>query len=375
MAIADSHIAPSAPPRRHRFIFRSFVVCVLAPTLLVAGYLLDRAAPQYASHVGFTVRSEEATGALEMLGGLTDLGGGTGDADILYEFLTSQGVVALARQSIDLAALWSIAGDPFFSLWRGEETIEGLHAHWQRKVRVYFDPGTGLIEVRVLAFSPEGAQALAQVIHAESTRIVNTLTFEARRDAILFAREDLAQAEGRLAGARSALAEFRSLHQIVDPEADLAGQMGLLASLQTQLAEALIELDIARVDTRDDAFRIAAAERRVSVIEGQIVDERRRIASGDSGTPAYPELVGHYERLALDVRFAEETYGAARAALDGARAEARRQTRYLATFQPPTLAERSEYPKRPLIILATALVAFGLWLVAVLLYYAVRDRR
>ena len=56
------------------------------------------------------------------------------------------------------------------------------------------------------------------------------------------------------------------------------------------------------------------------------------------------------------------------------RAKASRQSRYLATYIEPTLAESSEYPDRLLIELLSGLFLVLSWAVMVLVYYAIRDR-
>ncbi|HHB80522.1 MAG TPA: hypothetical protein ENK83_02065, partial [Aliiroseovarius sp.] len=47
----------------------SFLVLVFAPTVVAGWYLWTRAADQYASNVGFSVRREEAASPLDFLSG------------------------------------------------------------------------------------------------------------------------------------------------------------------------------------------------------------------------------------------------------------------------------------------------------------------
>ncbi len=67
--------------------------------------------------------------------------------------------------------------------------------------------------------------------------------------------EDLDLALERLKAAREALTAFRLANQIVDPNADIQGQMGLLNTLQAQQAEALIEFDLLRADRQRATIR------------------------------------------------------------------------------------------------------------------------
>jgi capsular polysaccharide transport system permease protein len=360
-------------------VFLSFLIMVVAPSGISGYYLWTRAADQYISRVGFSVRTEDSSSAIELLGGITNLSGSSSsDTDILYEFLQSHELVDRIDDELDLRAIWSEvdpAEDPVFA-YHAPGTIEDLLDHWLRQVRIYYDGGTGLIDLEVLAFNPQDARAIAQLIFEESSAMINQLSAIAREDAISYTRDELDQAEQRLAAARVSLAEWRNENQTVDPTADTAGQMGLVTNLQAQLAEALIELDILRDTTnRDDDPRITQAERRIAVIEDRIEAERAVLGANGSGRVAFADLVGEYERLLVDLEFAERAYTTALAAFDGARNEARRQSRYLAAHVRPTLAESSEYPDRPMMLALITMFAFLIWTVIVLVAYSLRDRR
>ena len=366
--------------KRHWGLMTAFLIMVMLPVLATWWYLTDRAVDQYASTVGFTVRSEDVSSATDLLGGLgQSFGGGSGsDSDILYEFIRSQALVAQIDAELDLRSYYSrdLDADPIFA-FDPEGTIEDLTAYWQRMVRISYDAGSGLMELRVLAFDPQEAQNIANAIFANSTRMINDLSAIAREDATRYAREDLELSVERLKQARESLTAFRISSEIVDPTADIEGQMGLLNLLQSQQVEALIEFDLLNNSTRDGDPRLEQARRRIEVIEDRIREERRKFGVGGGGAEdeSYAETIAEFERLAVDREFAEQAYAATLAAFDGARAEANRQSRYLAAYIEPTLAERSEFPNRPLLIGIVALFSFLTWAIMSLVYYALRDRR
>lgn len=362
-------------------VLLSFVICVLLPSAISAWYLWTRAADQYASYTGFSVRTEEQGAAIaSLLGPLNLSGSSTPDADVLYEFIQSQDLVNRIDEQLDLRAIWAKGNpdiDPVFA-YRPPGTIEDLLEHWLRKVNISYDTNNGLIELRVLAFTPEDAKLIAETIFVESTEMINGLSALARRDAIGYARAELEDAVERVKKARRALTEFRNRTQIVDPSIDLQGQATLLQTLNQQLASSLIELDLLKQQTtRNNDPRVTQAERKIQVIEVRIIEEKRKlgIGAGGSDTEAFATLMGEYESLVVDREFAETTYTALLAAFDLAQAEARRQTRYLAAHLKPTLAERAEYPQRGTVLILIALFAFLLWSVLVLIGYSLRDRR
>ncbi len=375
-------IKPQAGPARargrHIILLMTFLMMVVAPVIVGTYYLFAIAVDQYHSTVGFSVRKEESNTPVELLGGITNLSGSsTSDTDILYEFIQSQEMVEAVDEKLDLRAIWSKPDfDPVFAI-DADISIEDLMSYWRRMVRISYDGGTGLIELRVLAFEPQDAQDVAREVFEESSRMINEISAIARQDATRYAEDELEKSVQRLKDARLAITEFRSRTQIVDPTTDLQGQMSLLANLQGQLAEALIEMDLLRETTREGDPRITQAQRRIDVIGVRIDEERKKIgvSGSDSEGRDYATLFSEYERLSVDREFAEQSYIAALTAYDGAISEAQRQSRYLAAYVQPTKAQTSQYPQKEMLAALLAMFCFLIWAILVLIYYSIRDRR
>lgn len=358
----------------------SFLLVVALPTLVSAIYLWTRAVDQYVSTVAFSVRKEDASPSIEILGGITQLtgSGGAADTDILYDFLRSEDIVAKIDNNIDLRTRFSKAWpeDPVFAL-DPSLPIEDVTKYWQKQVDVIYSTSTRLITVRVSAFTPEDAKIIADATFDEASRTINRLSDIAREDATKFARAELERSQERLTKTRQEMTAFRMRTQIVDPQADLAGQMGVLNTLQAQLAEALVAFDTLTENARRDDPRVTQARLKIDAIRARIAEERSRFgASGEAADGKnYAELMAEYEKLASDMEFAERTFRAAQASYEVALADAQRQSRYLAAHIQPKLAETSIEPNR-IWLLATifAVMLIG-WSIMLLIYYSIRDRR
>ncbi|RRH71165.1 sugar transporter [Falsigemmobacter faecalis] len=378
---------PAGPARirpRHRWLGLSFIALVLLPLALIAAYLFGLARDQYASDVGFTLRQEETPSAGALAGGLASmLGMGAGQANtrVLYEYIRSPALVARVESRLGLRAIYSPGWpqDILYSL-PPDATIEELTRFWLRMVRIAFDEASGLMSIQVRAPTPEQATAIAAMVIEEAQSMINGLNTTARADAMHYSTEDLTEAVARLRAARSAMSSFRASTRILDPAADLSGRMGILTSLQEQLATALVENDLLSETTDRADPRRRQLDRRIAVIRSHIEDERRTLGgaapagSADPGAPDYPELLARYEELTVDVQVAEMTYRTAQAAHDLARARAERQSLYLATYITPTRAEMSEYPRRFLLSGLGFLFLTLSWVVLVLIGYSLRDR-
>ncbi len=300
------------------------------------------------------MRTEEVGSAIELLGGITELSGSSSsDTDILYEFIQSQQLVRLVSQKLDLVRMYSNPDDPVFGL--GEDVrIEALAEYWNRMVKVFYDRSSGLIEVRVLAFDPHDAETIAKTLFDESSRMINELSAIARADAMGYAEEELARAVARLKEARQAKTAFQNRTQIVDPSADIQGQMGVLGSLQQQLAATSIDLQEQLLQGADPSNPLVQkARRRIEAINVLIDQERDKFGSTSrvaGNDVAYSDLLAEYEALQVDLEFTQKSYLSAQAARDAAFAEASRKSRYLAMYVEPTLAETPEYPRRLMLI-------------------------
>lgn len=360
---------------RHTMIILSFLIFVMAPTVATGVYLWAVAVDQYVSKVGFSVRREDTNSPLEILGGLTSLSdSSSSDTDILYEFIQSQKLVQDMDRDVGLRASWTVPSrDVVFALKQGA-SIEELLAYWNRMVRISYGAGSGLIEVEVLAFSAQDATKIAQALLEKSSDMINQLSDIARQDSIRYARAELDEAVERLKESRAVVTQFRNENQLVNPEMDLQTQAGLLANLQGQQAQVLIEIDLLSETVNASDPRLEQARRRLRVIETRIEAERQKLGSGSTGT-AFADLVGEYERLAVDREFAEKSYVSALATYDGALAESRRKSRYLAAYMQPTEAETAQYPKRMTLLLLVSMFIFLIWAVLVLVVYSVKDRR
>jgi capsular polysaccharide transport system permease protein len=385
-ATPSARVAPKTArlKSRHWGVIASFFLLVAGPAALSWWYVTERATDRYVSTASFSVRSEQSSSPFELLGGVVDIGSSSSsNPDILYDFIQSQELVERINERLDLRTMWAKgdpARDPVFA-YHPPGTIEDMVDYWNRVVSIYNDTSSGIMDLKVQAFTPEDAKLLAELIYEESSVMINRLSDIAQEDATRVSRLELEAAVERLKQAREAVTLFRNRYQIVDPQADMQSQMGILTSLQGELATTLINLDILRETTAESDPRVVQAEQRIEVIERRIADERAKLGIGTADAElgaqasAFADIVGEYERLMVDVEFASQSYAAAYATLETALADARRQKLYIAAHVRPTLAERAIYPRVEVIVPLIALFSFLTWSLLVLIAYAIKDRR
>ncbi|MFP4362061.1 MAG: hypothetical protein ACLFTG_15505 [Alphaproteobacteria bacterium] len=370
------------PKPRHYAALVSFVLAVVLPTVATVGYLYTRAADQYASTVAFSIRNGDSVAPTSgVLGAFAQqMSSGAADAEIVYEFVRSQKMIEAAEAALPLEEMYNRPEHDFVFRLGDNRPVEDVVGYWNWMTDVAFDPSTGIVRFEARAFNAEDAQRIAEFVLAESTRIVNDLSEQAREDSIRVARTAVTEAEERLREARRGMREFRNVQQEIDPSENASATLGLVAALGQELARARVELDSELQLVGEQSPRINQLRQRIASLEKQIAQERSRLGAGAVGAASgeegrFASVISEYEERQVDLEFAQNAYTSALSAFEQAQIEARRQSRFLAPHIEPTRSMAPQYPQRALLSLATLGLLTVAWAVVVLVVYNVKERR
>ena len=362
---------------RHWWVLAVFLLIVVLPTSGYGLYLFTKAADLYESNAGFSSRTEKAPSPFDFLGSIAGAStSSSSDMDIVFQYIRSQELMNRVDAKLNLRKIFSKpANDPLMR-FAPDGTVEDMLAYWQSMVIPTFDRSTGLMSLTVWAFDPKDAQDIATEVLAQSTLIINELSKTAQADTTRYSQENLAKSEKRMTAAQQAMTNFRVAHGILDPAQQVSGTAQVVNTLVQQMAAAQIDLDLLSGTVPDSDPRLAQLNRRISVIQARIAAEQAKVGGlSDSNAPNYAKLVTDYQNLSMEQDFAQKAYLTALGAYDQAINDAQHQTRYLATYLQPTLAQTPTAPQRLLRMLLTALVGLLTWGIGVMIYYALRDRR
>jgi capsular polysaccharide transport system permease protein len=363
------------PPRQSLRVV-SFVAVVLMPVAIVAAYFFAVAADQYVAEFRFTLSTIEPPrlDPLSLLAGNAAPSPVAVESQILVQYIASRAMVDEADAALDLRRLFSPPQADWWARPPQPATVEELVYYWKGQVDPFYDPASGAVAVRVRAFAPADALRLAQTIVAACERLVNELSARARRDALHHAEAVLVQAESRLKSALAEIRAFRDREGLIDP-ARTAETTGLLsARLRDDLVRAKADLATLKTYMRDDAPTVKVLKARIRSLEAQRTSLAREMTDPDATrSDTLSRVLGSYEQLESERKFAEASYQLALRGLDQARANADRQRVFIASFVPPRLPEEALYPRRWRTLGTAALIAFALWAIGGLAVQSVRD--
>ncbi|MEL7465970.1 MAG: hypothetical protein AAFN79_18005 [Pseudomonadota bacterium] len=371
-------------PRRHRrrggrfLIWLSFLFFVVGPTSAIGYYFFTIASPQYMVEMQFAVRgsSEEPLGFL----GLSALPGATtqsSDSYIVQNYIRSQQLAkdVLAEQGVDIRQAYAHDFiDPLYKIEPDYPYID-WESYWQRMVSVEFNNISGNTTVRVFAFAPEDALTIADAILEQSENVVNALADDSRQQLLGAAQAEVDRTEGRLRAARLRMQEFRNDTQVLTEDSLGQIEFDIVGELEQELSRMVTRRRLLEDRVDVDSPIVRDLDLQIAATREQLRQERSRIGSSANvgGDRSLADVATELVDLTTSQEFATAAYTAALEALEAARADARQQERYLATYIPASLPTESRHPKPYLYTGIAFIWAFFAWLVALFLIRTIRD--
>lgn len=360
--------------RRSRRLMARVVLCVGLPTLLGIVYYGFIASDRYESVAPVIVQSADTSvgTGFESLIGIVPGASSSRDALSVREYVLSRDMLSKLDHDHGYIAHAQSSEIDFWSRLSADATFEDAYDYYLDHVEAEFDSMSGVLTLRVQAYSPEKAHAFASAILANSEAMVNHLSDRVRDDATAFAEKQVAKAEHRLKAARQAVTELQGQGAELDPAQSATAAIHLRSELQGELARTRAELSETRAFMRADAPKVVALSQRVASLSRQVAIERKRLVDPDKDEGMHTELA-KFEVAILEKEFAQAAYKSAMTSLEMARIEAGRKHRYLVAIAPPSTPDQATHPRRihgMISVFALSLALFG---IASLLVASIRE--
>jgi capsular polysaccharide transport system permease protein len=341
----------------------------LVPAALVAGYLGFVMSDQYTAQAQFAVMGAGGASA-DPISKLTGLSGfqETQNALIVINYLQSPAIVAELEHAATLGKRFSRPDIDWLSRFHAGDSFEKLVKYWRHQIKLNVENPSGIVTVKVSAFSPEDALAIAKAVVAASENMVNTMSRRAIQDATTEADNELERAQRRLQEVRIALADLRKAQSTLDPHRTADGLSKLAAELRLERARLEDDASAAkRSSIEETSPQLQLLRIKIEVISKQISDLDHQItatAEPNSGATISDKMTS-FDQLETNHKIAEKQYTAALQTFELARFNAERKNTYLATFAPPLLPHDVSWPSHRLLItlLGAAAVATTYWIV------------
>ncbi len=287
------------------------------------------------------------------------------DTQIVTNYIESRAALENLQQLVNIRRLYSNDAIDWLSRFNAEKPIENFVKYWQKMCSVSIQMPSGIVVVKVRAFTPEDAVRITQSVVSISEALINTLNERMNRDAVAGAQEELDRTSQRLSAAQAALEKARNEQGMLD--AAKAGDAlntlitdarSNLLNMQQQYASEARFVSTNAPQMTQLKSRIDATSSQIKELESRLTNASPNSASSDAPLSA---SMTKFAELDLERQTAEHLYAGAVATLELARLTAERRMMYLNTFITPDTPQEPQYPKRVLYTLLVAASSSVIW--------------
>lgn len=351
-----------------------FLLVVVLPTLLAILYFALFASDVYISESKFVVRSPDKP-ASSGLGVLLKSTGFSNAGDEVYaaqEYVRSRDALRSLNANDAVARAYGNARVSIFDRFNPlglSGGFEDLYRYYQGKVGVEYETTSSIATLRVRAFDANSAHRFNRQLLALAEELVNRLNTRGRTDVVQFAAQEVQEAQLQARNAAVALAGFRNMHGVVDPEQQAKVQLEMISKLQDELISARVQLQQLRQMAPENP-QVPVLETRIRELENQIDQQTGRVAGGRR---SLSQSAVQYERLELERQYADRRLAAAMNSLQDAEDEARRKQAYVERIAEPSLPDEAAEPRRLRGIFATFVLGLIAWGILRLLLAGIRE--
>jgi capsular polysaccharide transport system permease protein len=352
-----------------------FALTVLAPTCVALLYYSFFASDVFISESRFLVRSPQHQMQGGFMGEILQSSGLTHSQDDTYsvhDYILSRDALRELDAKLGVRkAFTSRHIDPInrFPGLSWDDSFEEFYRYYGKHVIVEYDPVSSISTLTVRAFTAPDAQRINDLLLQMSESLVNTLNERSRQDLIHYAADEVKLATDKATAAAVALFEYRSKHEIFEPDKQAAIQLESVAKIQEELVAT--EAQLAQVQKLSpNNPQISGLESRGDTLRHAIATEAAKVTSANG---SFSARAPNFERLTVESAFSDKQLGVALADLETARSEALRQQLYLDRLVQPSLPDRAMEPRRIRSVFTVLLLGLIAWGVASLLIAAIRE--
>lgn len=342
----------SAPIETHKRRAWAWYFLMLTPALLAAVYAFGYANDRFQTEARFVIRSSGAAESVNGLGlGVQQILGGPArdEGHVVKDFILSRDALRYLSERMPIREmLQPPEWDPLFQFpgLFSNATQEGAFKHYLRFVRATFQADGGVLILRVEAFSPADAATIATALAEAAEELVNRLNRRPSATMVAAALVEVERSRDRAFQAQEALTAWRTQERMVDPTRMASVYVETIARLVLELAQLRAQISEIQ-NSAPRSPQLTSLRARATSLAEQVEIERRALVGGDTG---FADLLGAYERLALERTFAERSFESALNGLELARRDTEQHKLFVEQIVQARQADWPLYPKRWLIV-------------------------
>jgi capsular polysaccharide transport system permease protein len=281
------------------------------------------------------------------------------DQLLLREYLLSEDMLRKLDSTLDLRSHYSDwHRDPISRMWFKNEPMELFYNYWLSRVDVQYDDYSGVLRIKVQAYDPKMAHAIVELMVQDGEAHMNAIGHELAQSRVDFLARQVTSAHDQLLDASQAVINFQNQKGLSAPQATAESINTLIDKLEEQKSTIQTQLGSLPPNLSANQPTVVMLKANLNALTQQIAQKRAELASPSRKTLNY--TIEEFQRLQMQVTFAQDLYKTALSALEQGRMDAARTLKMVSILQSPTRPGFPLEPERIYSIIVTWLVAFAL---------------
>ncbi|WP_348645014.1 capsule biosynthesis protein [Methylobacterium sp. WL18] len=333
-----------------------FAICFVVPTLMGTLYYGLIASDRFVTEAQFAVRPAVGTAdkaTPDMVG--TNAGVTTPllaqDSLITLEYIHSRPMLEAIESQLPILTWFSRDDIDYFSRLDPSKPTERVLRYWKKRVSIDIESSTGVMSLSVEAFDAAESLAITQAVMSEAERMLNSLSLNARQDAVSDSVQELKLADERVSKLSSALTDLRNREGVLSAQKSSEANLALAGQLRASRINLAVQLAIGQRDLGPEARRIVDIKQQIRDLDDNIARIERESTSRD---PEQKRILSgaltQFETLENARKNAEKYREDVRKAYERARILAARKVEFLSPVVQPVKAESSTEPRRAMMM-------------------------
>lgn len=318
---------------------------VFLPTLIAGYYYYAVATPMYTTKSEFLILSADGAGGAGGLGGLLPSQFATGqDAIATQSYLQSKDAMLRLDRDVGFRAHFSQPHiDPIQRLDSGAST-ESAYKLYKKYVELGYDPTEGVIRMDVSTADPQVSSLFSEKLIGYAEERVDQLSREKRQDAVRTAVTSLEDAKAERRAAQERLVRLQE-GSILDPEGEIANIRQLISTVELQLQEKQLALNIQLNNSRPNRSKVAALRSEIEVLQAELDKKNARLTDATAGESSLASQTAAIQMAQADLATADMVLQSALESKRQSAIEANKQVRYLTVSVKPVPSQDPSYPR------------------------------
>ncbi len=362
--------------RRRLAVLALKLACYVALPSMLAGYYFYRVAtPMYATFTEFVIQQADAPSAMpsKSLLSASPFAMVT-DSIVVQGYLTSRDAMKRLDHDLGFRALYQ--GDKIDVLQRlaDDATDEEAYTVYKKKVVIGYDPTEGVIKMEVISPSPKTSLDISRALITFAEERVDQQTKRMREDTMRGAEKGYQEAEEKLAAAQQEVADLQRKLETFDTAATFSMIQGQIGELESMILEKELQRAELTANLHPNPVKVRVLEQKIKVLERKLNEKKSLITRGGDGQTSIVDINAELTRAQANLELRRELLANALAALENARVDANRQTRFLSMGVSPVQSDQAAYPRAFENTLLSIIVFAGFYLMLSLTISILREQ-